>query len=387
MKRVLILFLLLYGTVAFGYRSELCNSFINIDTLIRIDLNGDTIAEIYDKQNRLLEKYVNGFIAEKRIWPSPDTIVLADLVVKVSQLTKPEYKYPLQKGDTVVIQVCEKKRRKLKQVDFIQGDKGNRFSAVKIDSVLWRDIIEEEGEYKLKVHNFLSLFKRVCCIKAIRIPEVIPEVTKYVRDTLTLLDSISKVVSRDTFLVPILDKTIYLPPVRDIERLPYHIEQFDLPVKADSLGSLKTWAYWIGVGNASKKQYNDLESSVPATWSKPGVSIPLGAFILKKDIILPSKKNKEVKYVIGNEGQINYLISNLSEKLFDSELSNSYWKIKSKRSALSSNYLLIANMDEVNGYSIPIKIIAMKVKENFEKVGRKTFKIGKPRPESEIISN
>ncbi len=351
-----------------------------------IDLNRDTILEVYDKDDRLIEKYINGFISEKFEYEVPEPVTLARLVVKVSQLTKPEFKYPLEEGDSVTILVCEQKRRKIKQIDFIQGDKGNRFSTVKADSVYWTDIIEEPGEYKLKIHNFLSLFKRVCCVKVVRYPKVDTTIIKYVRDTFTLIDTVPKVTSRDTFLIPIIDKTIYLPPVRDIERMPYQIEKFELPLRQDSLGKMHSWSYWLGIGDKPNADYLALEASIPDSWSKPGVTKTLGAFLLGNNVVLPAKPNNNVGIKLESSSVIRNYVNNLNPSFFEKNLSFRYFRKIAATQSRRTNYLLIANKDEVNGYSIPIKIIAMKIKENIEDVEEKRQVIGKPRREDEPIS-
>lgn len=334
----------------------------NTDTL------GDTTV-IKDKQGRIIRKEVNGSVVARYKYPAPDTIELAKLTVNIPPISNHFFTYKLEKDDTVLIHVCEKKGRKLREVDWIHGKKGNRYSEVKIKKTIFQfhDILKDSGTYRLKIHNRFSLRKKICDIKVQRIPKAEPTQYLLTYDTTYRKDTIMVVKSIDTILVPVLDKIVYLPPVRDFESLDYSIDSIALPLQLDSIGQFDSWGYWIGTTRDAKIQYQSLEKSIPAEWSKPGVSVPLGAYMLNEPVGLPNDKNQFVFFDFGSPAKIK---GYLNENPVGKSLENSQ-EIYFRRNIPGFSgskplkvLLFLLNNNQVNGYSVRAIVIAKKLRKN-----------------------
>merc|ERR1712127_207268 len=121
-------------------------------------------------------------------------------------------------------------------------------------------------------------------------------------------------------------------------------------------------SYWIGVGEEPLQQYQELEETIPENWSQPGVSKPLGAYILGAKILLPKQPHRYVRMMIGDSLQMLSL------------------QIKFTPNKKKSQYLFLANQDSVNGYKVYVKIIATRLLLKIEEKEIIKYQIGKPRP-------
>lgn len=400
-----------------------------------IDAKGDTILRMFDEQERLIEQYVNGRIQKKITYNQPDSIVLGDLLLSVNKFTKPTFTYNLVEGDTVTINItsvkqikskkykpskhhivnlsncqiaqnigkesinqpdfernqhvfiqhCKKKKIRLKQVDFVQGEKGNRFSNIETCQINWRDIIKEKDEYTIAINNIIRLKNRKVCLSIVKRPKVEEVVTHFTSDTIIMEDTLSY-ITYDTTLIPILDKIVSLAPLRDIEHPSFHIEQLNLDELAEGDVSLTRFAYWMGVGQNAQKHYESLEEAIPDDWVEPGISKPLGAFVMGKEIAIPGLISG--KTYVGFQDSISLQMNKSDLKLNDLKqykLTNKYLAkgLTLTKYSPFKNSLVLANQDPINAPSIRVIIIAQKIIPKIaQKVVQRTV-IGQP----ELINN
>lgn len=391
-----------------------------------IDSSGDTILHVYDQEERLIEEYINGGIKKKIAYTKSDTLVLGQLMLNVNRCTKPEIIYDLEEGDTMLINFsvaaeikainyrperqeiinfkkcqvekpvygkfiqspeflekgqiyvrdCSRKKYLLEQVDFIQGDQGNRLSSIQTCSENWREVIETSGPYKIRMTNFKN---RSVCLRVLRIPKPKAIVTNYTRDTFFQVDSLH-FTAYDTVLVPVLDKIVELAPLRDIERPSFHIEKLDLSDFKDN--SITSFAYWFGVGQGAQKHYLDLALKIPDDWGPPEVSPLLGAYVLDKVAVVPGAAGGNVQIAFTDSLSIKTYNQNArfieSDKL---QLSNKFLAkgLKLTTSYLPKNTLILVNKNPINSYQIRVLVIAKKlIPKTLYKIKPRTI-ISKPR--------
>ena len=345
--------------------------------LVFINSEGDTITQQFDTQGRVIKEYVNRIISKEIEYINQDSVVLADLIVKAGRFENIVLKYTLEKGDSIFIDICEKKGRKFKRIDFIQGEKGFLYSRQGESKFKFDELITLSDEYTISIQKMLRVFKRKYKIKVTHIPKAVPKVTNYVIDTVLTSITIPDTLL-DTLLLPVMEDVIYIPPMRDIENTSFRIKKIEFPMSTDSLFS---FSYWVGAGNNMLQEYDQLANRIPENWTQKGVTKPLGAYVLGAKILLPKPNHSYVRLMVGDSLQmLDYQRSFTSESF--KELPESTFD---KDIILSPNdnnnlFLFLANNDTVNGYNVYIKVIAaqllktVKTKELDKKV------IYKPRP-------
>ena len=341
---------------------------------------GEIITQQFDNKGQIIKEYINGILGKEIEYFPHDSIILADLNIKPKIFEDVELKYTLEKGDSIIIRIDEKKGRKFRKIDFIQGEKGGRFSSQGKSNILWKDLVDQNSEFTLKIHNVFRLFKRSYQVNITKIPKAIPNVTHYVVDTLTK-KIIIKDTLNDTLLLPVIEEMIYLPPLYDIENTSIRINKIEFPISTDSLYS---FSYWIGVGEEPLQQYQELEETIPENWSQPGVSKPLGAYILGAKILLPKQPHRYVRMMIGDSLQMLSLQKKFTPSTFKNMPTSMLGKeIKFSPNKKKSQYLFLANQDSVNGYKVYVKIIATRLLLKIEEKEIIKYQIGKPRPKKE----
>ena len=416
----------LWAAVLTGQTSVIISVYADGDTVITREVgNGDTVTRLYDRKQRLTAESVNGYLTKRIEYIRQDSILHADFLRVLSRREEVEFSYPFQAGDTVTVEVhslvhkkikpkhcgtndcyydedtgqlkkitpeiCPHLQRKdrfvtektchknkIRQIDFIQGEQGNRFSAIDRCAVKWRDVITVADAYTLKIRNSRFLHKQHVHLKAVSRPRDIAKVTEYVRDTVEVEDTAEYFVY-DTLLIPVLDEVVYLPPLLNIEKVSYRILNpvFTLP---DYTHPGNAWSYWIGVGEDAEAAWQNLTETVPPALSKPGAEAAIGAYALGRNIILPTYTEPQVGAAFGGRRTMQRLqrqINNGNYRLPDLP---PFRRNIDLPAGENDEFLLLLNRDSVNGYYVYVKAVALQITaEKQEKTVTKTV-IGKPRP-------
>jgi hypothetical protein len=165
-------------------------------------------------------------------------------------------------------------------------------------------------------------------------------------------------IEYDTSLIKVLDTMITVASLRAIDKNPFASVSLDLPLKSDSI---LYGTYWIGVGKQAINEYALIEQETPVEWSKPGVSVPIGAFALGKPVSLPENIPEAVCIGIGKQSKRQEALRRLrcDEKL---EIKSIQEKFDLPADENEKLFLWVINSDAVNFYEINIKFIATKVK-------------------------
>lgn len=100
----------------------------------------------------------------------------------------------------------------------------------------------------------------------------------------------------DTVLFPVVDQSLVLSPVWDLEKVPFGQIEVQIPKTVGEGYCLQGMAYWLGIERVCLDNYLKFEATVPPDWSKPGVPPALGALALGRPLIFPPIGNVGVVY-------------------------------------------------------------------------------------------
>lgn len=115
------------------------------------------------------------------------------------------------------------------------------------------------------------------------------------------------------------------------------------------------------MGEQAINEYALSEQETPAEWSKPGVSVPIGAFALGKPVNLPENVSKDICICIGNRRELELAQKKLQcdEKLRIESFRKKYDLPTASEEKL---FLWFINSSGVQSYNIAVKFIATKIK-------------------------
>ena len=276
-----------------------------VRTSIR-QLSGAQLGELGKKYSRIEEYYENFRQVKEIRYPHQEVEKLADttVIVTIPRLSSEKYTYNLTAGDTIDLEVhCFrnknlKKRRKFKMASFIEGESSVRASRVKSDSLVAKNLpIYLTGPHTLEIDNSWKVKNRYCTIELTRRSKVVPEVYLFVPDTTYHEDSTLQELVVDTVLSPLIDTTVSVAAVLDLDHpstasVSFVTQNLELQANSDTLYS--HYIYWIGVGAESIAAYDALAQEIPKGTVPPDLSPPLAAYALDKITQLPDSNIEEV---------------------------------------------------------------------------------------------
>ena len=188
-----------------------------------------------------------------------------------------------QKKDTLVFSVLANSKP-LKAI-WLSKEKDTILNRV-YDQTQFLDtiVVQTERKFNLHIKGHLSVKHQTVDVSVARIRPVPNDTFYLVTDSIYTTKS-STIL--DTVLFTVLDQTLSVPPIWDIEKEPFAQVEVQIP---DTVGAgyvLQKVGYWLGIGRECLNNYLALEASVPPTWSKPGAPVALGAFLLGRPLALP----------------------------------------------------------------------------------------------------
>ena len=252
-----------------------------------------------------------------------EPVDVADLTIKIGAGEVKEIYYGFAKGDQIIFNFEELKRKPLKEISITEIPSNSKFSEFKCALVSNKKIIVNKNSiYKFKFRNG-SVGGRVCNIRIQRIPETKELITfntdwkwktvydttfiPYVEnilvryDTLSYKETVKEVIKVEKIEDMIMDKIqrvhSYWNPSSS-----YTYLKVELPKNINEEykeENVVAWAYWIGVGDDATQAYaRNVESigkvaiGLANVYGTPLAGLALGAV---KELLLP-KKGEDVQY-------------------------------------------------------------------------------------------
>jgi hypothetical protein len=196
-------------------------------------------------------------------------------------------------GDTLIFKAQATSEKALKAFQVVD-EQGNQIGRSASETEFYLQyIVPKIQTLELRIHKRLNLKKQSATVQITRIRPEPPDSFYLVIDTLF---SIKKTYTRDTLLTIIRDDTLQIAPIWNIEQSPFAIAHCNIPIQLKPNINLSHVAYWIGIGRDCIQDYQALETTVPAEWSKPGAPVALGALAMGRFLTLPGSPIKDIQY-------------------------------------------------------------------------------------------
>ena len=168
----------------------------------------------------------------------------------------------------------------------------------------------------------------------------------------------------DTFLIPIIEESIVLAPVRNLEASARKILSFVVPPEAQE------WMFWMGVGKDAKRRYDQVKESAPSSWESQDMPSPLHAYAKRRLKWLPQIKDaRPINFFIANEDQSNRFIQNrtMTSTLVSRTNTQSAYSRRSKRSANEQKLALcFEHQDFISPIDVYIHLIGMSIVPRYD---------------------
>ena len=197
-------------------------------------------------------------------------------------------------GDTLEIKLSSPGKHRFRSVVLLNTEKQQLAGIINASEANFQLVAQNETTLTLRLETRPALKKQFAEISISRIRPAPSDSFYSVQDTIF---SLKRAVISDTLLTPILDDTLTLSPLWNIESKPFSSRKCVIPLSAKPDTRLSHISYWIGIGQDCLTQYARLEASVPANWSRPGVSPPVGAYTMGHLISLPGTQHHDVEWL------------------------------------------------------------------------------------------
>lgn len=179
----------------------------------------------------------------------------------------------------------------------------------------------------------------------------------------------------DTVAVTIIDDSLQLAPVWDIEKKPLGYFELEVPDTLPKGLRLLYVTYWGGINRPCLNAYQNLEASVPKTWSRPGVPPALCAYGMGHPLSLPQVRVSDVDmtFVTTPSAPLNGLweisfrknAGQLTLKQLRDDLNNG------KQAKYYQFWVVFKNKNTVNDYPVQLKMIAFYQEKKLIRMERK----------------
>ncbi|MEM9820742.1 MAG: hypothetical protein AAF985_06705 [Bacteroidota bacterium] len=260
-----------------------------------VTLDKNELEKRGDQYERIEAFYEEGRLVKELRYPKQEIDTLANFANPIGRWSRQTFTYALTEGDTIYIEVTEKKGKKLRMISFIEGENSVRATANKAKFFKARLPIVTTGPHSLTINNRKRIGKRFCQVQLIRYAKVVPEV--YIppapEPEPTPVGPITRTVIDSTFNL-LIDTTFRLASVLDIE----HPSTIQILLEANRLigadTTLQSWQHWIGVGDQAIAEYETLISIVPPSLGMPPGGLPLAAHMKNEKVAFPRPTIQEV---------------------------------------------------------------------------------------------
>jgi len=259
-----------------------------------VSLDKNELEKRGDQYERIEAFYENGRLVKEIRYPKQVIDTLADFGSPIGRWSRKTFIYPLTQGDTIDIEVTERKGKKLRPV---------RATAVKTKAFKTRLPVLTTGPHSLIINSRKKLGKRFCQIKLIRYGKIVPEIYLPPAPDESESESTSNAASdqpsirivTDSIFNLLIDTSFMVASVLDIER-PSTIQ---ILLEANKLMGkdtvLQSWQHWIGVGSQAIAGYEELIKIVPPSLGMPPGGLPLVAQLKKEKVDFPPVSVKDMQ--------------------------------------------------------------------------------------------
>ena len=105
-----------------------------------------------------------------------------------------------------------------------------------------------------------------------------------------------------------------------------------------------------------------MNQTIPAEWSKPGVSVPLGAYSLGKSVTLPESSSENVIFMLGTKQETSRVMQQNNGVIpMHLRISSFQKRFDLPVTEKEKLYLLVSNQHRANANKIDIKFIATQI--------------------------
>lgn len=179
----------------------------------------------------------------------------------------------------------------------------------------------------------------------------------------------SETIIYDTTAITILNDSLQMEPLWNLEGKPTQAFQIRVPKKLAKAGDLHYIAYWYGASRAETALYTALEATIPPDWSRPGLPNALGAYALGHPVALPETTSTDLEIAFTSAAQKTLFQSKKKYKKLFATMPNFDTVKASELSSLGIQehpaakdggayefYLCFNNRSTVNTYQTALKV-------------------------------
>ncbi len=239
---------------------------------------------------RIVLKVLSVFIFQVS-FSQEESILVTESTISLDLDQTKELFFSFAEGDKIVFDMDMIKVQHIKNIEVIELPSNSVFSEFKASEIKNKKIqIHKKGVYKFKFYSS-SITRRVCKIKLDRIP-VSKETRKFntqwkwktIRDTVyteynvdsltgyktvKIKNTVKELIKNDTIFIEVLSRNERVHSRTAIGKEPYSYINVYLPQNQYN-PSFQTpyesteniaWSYWLGVGERSKKEYEEMNTN------------------------------------------------------------------------------------------------------------------------------
>ncbi len=327
---------------------------------------------------------------------SQNTVNVSNLNVKLSFGETKNYFFAFEKGDTIVFNLKMIKGKHIRILEIHDSENGIKYTKFKANNISNKKIkVLKKGVYRFKFYSE-AIFNRVANVNIQRIPaddslkdfntnwkwETVRDTTytHYTKDSLigykTILskETIKELKNEEVKEITLIDKTQRVHSFYNGNSSKTYLK-VDLPTLNNSRfkeENLIAWSYWIGVGQQSKKAYDEnirgmiklLKKGAGVYFQTPLAGIAIGAIT---NLITPQNGDDvEYCFVVDFENIKNFL-NNQQFYLFDKGKGIAAYG-RNDKNKTGSFYIGLSNDNLIRGIDVNVKIVAVKEIRNYENV-------------------
>ncbi|CAL2088051.1 hypothetical protein [Tenacibaculum sp. 190524A05c] len=315
-------------------------------------------------------------------------IDVAHLNVKLSMGETKDYFYAFEKGDTIVLNFKMMKGKHFKNVEVYDSNKSKKFSKFNASAISSKKIYAlKRGVYQFRFYSE-GLFNRVADVNIQRIPannqlkhfntnwkwkkKIDTSLVHYTVDSLigykmiSFKEEVRELKRKEIKEIKIIDKVQRVHSFYNKHRSKTYLK-IDLPELTNDQfteENLIAWSYWIGVGQESKKAYDDnvkaveklISNAANTYFQTPLAGIALGAI---SNLTVPSTGEDVEYYFVRGFNNISNFLNGNQFYLFDRGKGISAYGRNDKQKS-GTFYIGLSNDNLTRGIDVNVKIIAVK---------------------------
>ncbi|WP_298510597.1 hypothetical protein [uncultured Kordia sp.] len=325
-----------------------------------------------------------------------EPVDVANLSIKLSFQKTIDHYYSFEEGDEILFNIEMIKGRHIKSVEITALPSNILLSEFKVSKLVNQKIkIKKKGVVRFRFYSS-SLTNRVCRARIQRIPSDVSKIdfntdwtwkvlkdttyVKYTQDSLTgyrtvkYQEKVRELKEERLEEILMFDKSERVHSRTNLNNNNNSYLRVSLPNLTNTnyrQEKLLSWAYWIGVGEASQQAYQKNLESVKelAKGVAARYTTPLGALAVGKitDMILPN---------IGDDVQYYFIPDNENAQKFYNDQQFLQFDMGKGRAAFGRHdqfpkgnfYVGLSNDNLTRGINVNVKIIAVKQVKIFEDV-------------------